>query len=87
MPGAADADRVQTASSTGREEPAGMGSQDLDHVDGARGGRECDEQGLAPSSKAVTGVPPSVTWRFVPNDRSRLQRLLRLLFEQDTEEK
>ncbi len=64
-----------------------MGSQNLDLTDGVRAGRECDEQGPTPSSKAVTGVPPLVTWRFVPDDRSRLQRLLRLLFEQDTEQK
>jgi hypothetical protein len=87
LSGAANADRVQTASSNGRAEPAGTGSQDHDLMDGARTGRACDEQGPAPSSKAVTGVPPVVNWRFAPDDRSRLQRLLRLLFEQDTEQK
>lgn len=64
-----------------------MGSQDLDLMDGVRAGRECNEQAPALSSKAVTGMPPVVTWRFAPHDRSRLQRLLRLLFEQDTEQK
>lgn len=44
------------------------------------------EQGPAPSSKAVTGRPPKVIWRFAPDDRSRLQRLLRFLFEPDTEQ-
>jgi hypothetical protein len=87
LPGAADADRVHTAFSSDREEPAGMGSQDFDLIDGVRAGRECDQQGSALSSKAVTGVPPMVTWRFSPDDRSRLQRLLRLLFEQDTEQR
>ncbi len=44
------------------------------------------EQGPALPPKAVTGRPPEVIWRFAPEDRSRLQRLLRFLFEQDTEQ-
>jgi hypothetical protein len=44
------------------------------------------EQGPAPPSKAVKGRPPKVIWRFAPDDRSRQQRLVRLLFEQDTEQ-
>jgi hypothetical protein len=43
------------------------------------------EQDPAPPSEAATGSPLKVIWRFVPDDRSRLQRLVRLLFEQDTE--
>src|SRR6266536_3873719 len=43
------------------------------------------EQGPAPSPKAATGRPPEVIWRFA-EDRSRLQRLLRFLFEQDAEQ-
>jgi hypothetical protein len=34
----------------------------------------------------MTGRPPKVIWRFVSEDRSGLQRLLRFLFEQDTEQ-
>lgn len=44
------------------------------------------EQVPAPPPKAMTGRPPEVIWRLVPEDRSRLQRLLRFLFEQDTEQ-
>lgn len=40
------------------------------------------EVAAEPSSKAVTGRPVEVTWRFV-EDPARLQRLLRLLFDQD----
>ena len=51
-----------------------------------RARRECAEQDPVPPSKAVTGRPPTVTWRFAPYDRARLQRLLRLLFEEGTEQ-
>jgi len=44
------------------------------------------EQGPARPSKAVTGRPPKVIWRFAPDDRSRLHRLVRFLFERDTEQ-
>jgi hypothetical protein len=44
------------------------------------------KQGPTPPSEAVTGRPLKVIWQFAPDDRSRQQRLLRLLFEQDTEQ-
>jgi hypothetical protein len=44
------------------------------------------EQGPAPPSEPVIGRPPKVIWRFAPDDRPRLQRFLRFLFEQVTEE-
>lgn len=58
-------------------------------MDGIRSGvrRVCAKQDPAAPPRAVTGRPPEVIWRFAPDDRSRLQRLLRLLFEQDTGQK
>jgi hypothetical protein len=43
-------------------------------------------QSPTPPSEAHTSRPPTVIWRFVPEDQSRLRRLLRLLFEQDPEQ-
>ena len=51
-----------------------------------RAQREYAEKDPVPPSMAVTGRPPTVCWRFAPYDRARLQRLLRLLFEEGIEQ-
>lgn len=43
-------------------------------------------QSPTPPSEAHTSRPPTVIWRFAPEDQVRLRRLLRLLFERDPEQ-
>lgn len=85
----------QSVNDTLGQPPGGVGSvvpgrrvHDAPHadMDVIRARRECAEQDPVPPSKAVTGRPPTVTWRVAPYDRARLQRLLRLLFEEGTQQ-
>lgn len=87
MPGAADAQHVQPESSGGQEQPLAVPLEDHDLIDSTSARRKRRQQGPAPTSSAVTIRPAKVIWRFVPGDRSRLQRLLRLLFEEDAGQK
>ena len=60
----------------------GRGTPHTD-IEGIRPGvsRVRAEQGPHSTSKAMAGRPPKVIWQFAPDDQSRLQRVLQLLFE------